>query len=155
MNASGNPSLYWGYANDPTKGYFQQYPAGETTQIVDTVVSTMTAAVDTPFSDNGNNNIQGPNYGVLSPEYYLAPDPYGPLSSMPYFYPYVKINVTLNGTPTTDWGSFFNYIDDEEDIVLAFGSPTAPIPEPATMLLLGSGLMGLAGLGRKKFFKKS
>ena len=31
---------------------------------------------------------------------------------------------------------------------------TAPIPEPATMLLLGSGLLGVVGYGRKKFFKK-
>jgi hypothetical protein len=29
-----------------------------------------------------------------------------------------------------------------------------PVPEPASMLLVGSGLIVLAGVGRRKFFKK-
>ena len=37
--------------------------------------------------------------------------------------------------------------------MLALGTHS-PVPEPATILLFGSGLVGLVGMGRKKFFKK-
>jgi hypothetical protein len=47
--------------------------------------------------------------------------------------------------------SFF--MDDFTYDVYAKQSTSNPVPEPATMLLLGSGLVGLGGF-RKRFFKK-
>ena len=47
------------------------------------------------------------------------------------------------------------FTQDTDNILLAGDiNPVNPVPEPATMLLLGSGLIGLVGLGRRKLRKR-
>lgn len=149
FGSTDDPSKYWGYDNSITRGYFQDrdvHDDGVTTKTVSTVVSTMTAAVDSAFdpSITVGNPIAGPDWGVLS-------NNYGGTAAYPYFQPSVSIDITLT-EGFGDWGEFISGIN-EGDVVVAFGSPTAPVPEPATMLLLGSGLIGLAGFSRR-FRKK-
>ena len=52
---------------------------------------------------------------------------------------------------TTSINSPINYVDNVS-LVLNNGGGT-PVPEPATVLLLGTGLLGLAGYSKKKFKK--
>ena len=147
-NAS-DASGHWGYDNyDLHSGPYQHGEA--TTLFVNTVISTMEASVDEGpldmFAGGEGKSFNGPDYGILSSEY----SSYG-INNMPYFLGYAVITVDLESPVwMSNWAAFFSKIDSN-DVVVGFGSPTAPIPEPATMLLLGSGLIGLAFVGRKRF----
>jgi len=66
---------------------------------------------------------------------------------------YTDLYRTLN----LDFGSSgftgaLNFSADTDNLL--YPGDIKPVPEPATMLLLGTGIIGLAALGRKKFQKK-
>ena len=61
--------------------------------------------------------------------------------------------VIASATIASNFGAFIG-ISDVQQVRLGPGTGSNPVPEPATMLLLGFGLMGTAAFGRKKLFKK-
>ena len=107
-------------------------------------------------------------YSIVNETGYSVPD-IGGLISRTFFIQFFdstgsvfdSTDMVIDPSPLTDFTHQINGLrldnpEDSEDYGLLYfniGSVTSRVPEPGTMLLLGIGLVGLAGVSRKKFKK--
>jgi hypothetical protein len=127
------------------------------------------ADFDPPGANNFTSSgsiVSGWTANIINPDYLLIGGPPIALLSFDEYFSGDKTtqhfyadHLYYNAAGNFIWGSRWEWDGLHWDGMalptgVIYDRTSGPVPEPSTMVLLGSGLIGLAGYARKKFFKK-
>ena len=127
-------------------GDIMNVPAGFTTGF-----SFYYSAINAPGVVDVYDGLNGTGTLLASLALPVTPSGGAPECTYGAFCPWFPVGVTFNGTAmSVNFSGTANQIGFD-NITLGSATPTPGTPEPGTLVMFGSGVIGLAGLLRRKF----